>query len=90
MKLFQALNLLSKPKLLLKIIRLEESDTGSALVKSYKDLMNRGKPTADFADAEMLNLVLETPPEARVLQNLSAPEFLPYDFLKWEFDQYRP
>ncbi len=64
MKFIQVLQLLSKPKLLLKIKNSEESDSGSAFVKSYKDLMRGGKPTADFTDAEMLNLIWETTPEA--------------------------
>jgi acetoacetate decarboxylase len=64
MKILRALKLLSKPKLLLKIMRSEKSDTGSSFVKSYQDLMNRGRPTADFTDAKMLNLVWETTPEA--------------------------
>jgi acetoacetate decarboxylase len=64
MKLSLALKLLSKPRLLLKIMRSEESDTGSPFVKSYKDLMKGGRPTADFTDAEMLYLFWETAPEA--------------------------
>ena len=64
MKLSLVLKLLSKPRLLLKIMRSEESDTGSSFVKSYKDLMKGGRPTADFTDAEMLNLFWETTPEA--------------------------
>lgn len=64
MKFIQIVKLLSKPSLLLKIMRSKESDTGSAFVKSYRDLMKRGRPTADFTDAEMLNLFWETTPEA--------------------------
>ena len=64
MKLSLVLKLLSKPRLLLKIMRSEESDTGSSFVKSYKDLAKGGRPTADFTDAEMLNLFWETTPEA--------------------------
>ena len=51
MKFVQALKLLSKPKLLLKIIRAEESGGANGFVKSYKDLMKSGKPTADFTNA---------------------------------------
>jgi acetoacetate decarboxylase len=64
MKFMNVLKLLSKPKLLSKIKNSKSGDTGSAFVKSYKDLMKSGKPTADFYDAEMLNLVWETTPEA--------------------------
>ncbi|MCP4210486.1 MAG: acetoacetate decarboxylase family protein [Halieaceae bacterium] len=64
MKLIQALKLLSRPKQLLKIKNSKSSDSGSPFVKSYKDLMKGGKPTADFTDAEMLNLIWETIPEA--------------------------
>lgn len=64
MKFSQILSLLSKPSLFLKIIRSKESDSGSPFVKSYKDLMAGGRQTADFADAEMLNLFWETNPEA--------------------------
>ena len=64
MKLTTALKLFSKPKLLLKIKNSKKGDSGSDFVKSYKDLMAGGKPTADFYDAEMLNLVWETTPEA--------------------------
>jgi len=64
MKLTTALKLLSKPKLLLKIKNSKSGDSGSDFVKSYKDLMKGGKPTADFYDAEMLNLVWETTPES--------------------------
>jgi len=64
MKFNQVLSLLVNPKLLLKIIRSKDSDSGSPFVKSYKDLMTGGKPTADFTNAEMLNLFWETSPEA--------------------------
>ena len=64
MKFFQVLKLLSKPKLLSKIKNSKSSDTGSPFVKSYKDLMAGGRPTADFYNAEMLNLFWETTPEA--------------------------
>ena len=64
MKFTNLLKLLSKPKLLSKIKNSKSGDTGSSFVKSYKDLMSRGRPTADFYDAEMLNLVWETTPEA--------------------------
>ena len=64
MKLTTALKLVSKPKLLLKIKNSKSGDSGSDFVKSYKDLMKGGKPTADFYDAEILNLVWETTPEA--------------------------
>ena len=56
MKFIQVLKLLSKPKLLSKIKNSKSSDTGSPFVKSYKDLMAGGRPTADFYKAEMLNL----------------------------------
>ena len=58
MKFVQVLKLLSKPKLLSKIKNSKSSDTGSPFVKSYKDLMAGGRPTADFYNAEMLNLFL--------------------------------
>jgi acetoacetate decarboxylase len=64
MKLARALQLLSRPKLLLKIKNSKSADTGSPFVKSYKDLMKGGRPTADFYNAEMLNLFWETSPEA--------------------------
>ena len=64
MKFIQVLKLLSKPKLLSKIKNSKSSDTGSPFVKSYKDLMAGGRPTADFYNAEMLNLFWETTPEA--------------------------
>ena len=64
MKFIQVLRLLSKPKLLSKIKNSKSSDTGSPFVKSYKDLMAGGRPTADFYNAEMLNLFWETTPEA--------------------------
>jgi hypothetical protein len=64
MKFIQVLKLLSKPKLLSKIKNSKSSDTGNPFVKSYKDLMAGGRPTADFYNAEMLNLFWETTPEA--------------------------
>lgn len=64
MKFAQILKLLSRPKLFLKIMRQDDSDTGSAFVRNYKDLMKSGKPTADFTNAEMLTLAWETTPEA--------------------------
>ena len=64
MNFVRVLKLLSKPKLLLKIKNSKSGDTGSPFVKSYKDLMQGGRPTADFTAAEMLNLVWETSPEA--------------------------
>ena len=75
MKFIQTLKLLSKPKLLSKIKNSKSGDTGSSFVKSYKDLMKSGKPTADFYDAEMLNLVWETTPEA--IENLLPPPLKP-------------
>ena len=64
MKPFLILKLLVRPKLLLKIKNSKSGDTGSPFVKSYKDLSKGGRPTADFTDAEMLNLFWETTPEA--------------------------
>ena len=64
MKFFKALKLVANPKLLLKIIRSQEHDKANGFVKSYNGLMARGKPTADFTDAEMLWLVWETTSEA--------------------------
>ncbi len=64
MKFLKALKLAANPKLLLKIIRSQEQDKANGFVKSYKGLMSRGKPTADFTDAEMLWLAWETTSEA--------------------------
>ena len=89
MKIVRALKLLSKPKLLLRIMRSEESDTGSSFVKSYKDLMKGGRPTADFTDAEMLNLVWETTPEA--IAKLLPPPLKPASSpLAFAFIAYYP
>lgn len=51
----QTLKLLSKPELLLKIIRGPELGGTRSFVATDKDSMKTGKPTADFTDAEMLN-----------------------------------
>lgn len=75
MKFSQALSLLSKPSLLRKIRRSEESDGAISFVKSYKDLMKNGRPTADFFDAEMLTFVWETDPE--VIARLLPPPLKP-------------
>lgn len=75
MKLITALTLLVKPTLLLKIIRSAKEDKANGFVKSYKGLMSRGRPTADFTDAEMLWLVWETTPEA--ISTLLPPPLKP-------------
>lgn len=75
MKLITALTLLVRPTLLLKIIRSAKGDKANGFVKSYKSLMSRGKPTADFTDAEMLWLVWETTPEA--ISTLLPPPLKP-------------
>ena len=75
MKLITALTLLVRPTLLLKIIRSAKEDKANGFVKSYKSLMSRGKPTADFTDAEMLWLVWETTPEA--ISTLLPPPLKP-------------
>lgn len=82
MKITTLLKLLTKPKLLKKIKNSKEGDSGSAFVKSYKDLMKSGKPTADFYDAQMLNMVWETTPEAiaTLLPPLLKPASKPYAF----------
>lgn len=69
MKFAQFLMLLSKPSLLGKIKRGEEPGDANGFVKSYNDLMERGKPTTDFTDAEMLTMFWETDPDivAKVL-----------------------
>ena len=81
MKLTTALKLLSKPKLLLKIKNSKSGDSGSDFVKSYKDLMKGGKPTADFYNAEMLNLFWETTPEA--IATLLPPPLKPASQNLW-------
>jgi acetoacetate decarboxylase len=75
MKLITALTLLVRPTLLLKIIRSAKGDKANGFVKSYKSLMSRGKPTADFTDAEMLWLVWETTREA--ISTLLPPPLKP-------------
>lgn len=75
MKLITALTLLVRPTLLLKIIRSAKEDKANGFVKSYKSLKSRGKPTADFTDAEMLWLVWETTPEA--ISTLLPPPLKP-------------
>lgn len=75
MKLLKLLKLLTRPRLLLKIVCSKDSDTGSPFVKSYKALMTRGRPTSDFYDAEMIWLVWETSPEC--VANLLPPPLKP-------------
>lgn len=85
MKLSLALSLLLKPSLLGKIRRSQESNGASSYVKSYKDLMNRSRPTSDFSDAEMLTFAWETDPEviARLLPPPLKPASRP---LAWQLD----
>lgn len=89
MKLTTVLKLLSKPKLLLKIKNSKSGDSGSDFVKSYSDLMKGRKPTADFYDAEMLNLVWETTPEA-IATLLPPPLKPPSRPLVFAFIAYYP
>jgi len=57
MKLITALTLLVRPTLLLKIIHSAKEDKANGFVKSYKSLMSRGKPTADFTNPVTFRII---------------------------------